>query len=107
MSVTPCEGLLNILSDAPGASSLGNFTETPDEQLIRDCANQHAVYMLDGEILATELKRPAPDVKVLCLDCRALCISTQRKCLVVSISLRTRANTMDASCGTRMTLCEY
>lgn len=74
MSVTSCQSLLNILSDTPGAGSLGNFTEIPDEDLIRDCVEEHALYILNGEILAKETKPPAPALKVLCLHYRVLCM---------------------------------
>ena len=58
-------GLLELLTDTPAPEALGNFTEIPDEQLIQDCVDDHALSVLSGDVLAEELKRPEPAVKVL------------------------------------------
>lgn len=64
-TVAPCQALLDIITSTPTPTSgLGNFTERPSEQLLRDCSTSSAVYLLNGDTLARALSAPTPMLKV-------------------------------------------
>lgn len=64
-NVAPCQPLLDILTTTPDPSNkLGNFTQQPTEDLLRDCTTNNAAYLLHGTALAEALKEPLPLVKV-------------------------------------------
>ena len=65
-NISPCEPLLATVTANPDANSrMGNFTEAPTVELIKECSRSHSAYVLNGEALAEALQQPSPLVKVL------------------------------------------
>lgn len=63
--VEPCPALVELLTATPNAASkLGNFTEIPEPQVIRECSVTSGIYVLDGESLAAAIAEPTPLLKV-------------------------------------------
>lgn len=64
-NVAPCQPLLDILTDTPEpGSNLGNFTEQPSEEVLRDCTDNNSAYLLQGTALADALRQAEPKLKV-------------------------------------------
>lgn len=67
LQAPPCGALSDIITATPDPATfleIGNFTEEPTPELLKECSASNSVDVLGGHALAAALKQPEPLVKV-------------------------------------------